>query len=109
MPLPLEYPVFGGEFHCVSLWSGRETWGNMGLVRSRKIPHSGECSSENQALFPWAASLKQEANRLRLDRFDQFCISFAERFHPLPRELPTVVAPFIAEEPSTLFHIYDFF
>ena len=34
--------------------------GNKGLVRNRTIPHFGECCGENQALFLWAVSLKQE-------------------------------------------------
>jgi len=48
-PIHILYTQFGGWASRVSLWRDSETWGNMRLVRNRKIPHCGNFESENQA------------------------------------------------------------
>ena len=44
--------ITGGRACRVDLWKDRETWGNMELVRYRKIPQCGNICGENQAFPP---------------------------------------------------------
>ena len=50
IPSPFCVKLVTDDRACrVSLWKDRETWGNMGLVRYRKIPHWGNICGEDKA------------------------------------------------------------
>ena len=55
-------------------------FGKRGLVHNRKIPHFGESCGENQALFLWAASLKQEPAEV----IQESCLAPERGRNPLP-------------------------
>ena len=57
------YTPFGGWASRISLWRDSETWGSRALVRSRKIPHSGNIRAKTK-LIP-LGSLNESETRLK--------------------------------------------